>query len=148
MKKVFATLAILCALSTAPAMAQQLTPAAAPVTTQSTTQPIKHQKPTAGYDVNSKMTVEQRADIRINRIEQRTGTLTADQKTNMKAIIVAEFDALAKTTPTPNEKNPYGIIRKNTEAQIRALLIDEQLKKYNESVVRSNKPRTTQPTTH
>ena len=93
----------------------------------------KSAKPTEGYNVDSHMSRDKRAETRILRIEQRVGgNLATDQKAKLKALFLAEFDQLeqAKATLSPENKNPFGAIRKNTDEQIRSLLTREQLEKY------------------
>ena len=104
----------------------------------------KSAKPTEGYNVDNHMSRDKRADTRISRVEQRVGTLTAEQKTKLKALFLAEFDQLeqAKATLSPENKNPFGAIRKKTDEQILAMLSPEQLTKYTTPTARKSAPQT------
>lgn len=111
--------------------------------TTTTTAP-KSAKPTEGYNVDNHMSRDKRAEARTARVEQRVGTLTAEQKTKLKALFLAEFDQLeqAKSTLSPENKNPFGAIRKKTDEQIRAMLSPEQLTKYTTPAARKSTPQT------
>lgn len=109
----------------------------------------KSAKPTEGYNVDAHMSREKRAEIRISRIEQRVGgNLATDQKAKLKSLFLAEFDQLEQVKPTesPENKNPFGAIRKNTDEQIRSLLTREQLEKYSMPIAsKKSAVQTTQP---
>lgn len=104
----------------------------------------KSAKSTEGYNVDNQMSRDKRAEARTARVEQRIGTLTAEQKTKLKALFLAEFNQLeqAKSTLSPENKNPFGAIRKKTDEQIRAMLTPEQLTKYTTPVARKSAPQT------
>ena len=105
--------------------------------TTTTTAP-KSAKPTEGYNVDNHMSRDKRAEARTARVEQRVGTLTAEQKTKLKALFLEQ----AKSTLSPENKNPFGAIRKKTDEQIRAMLSPEQLTKYTTPAARKSTPQT------
>ena len=104
--------------------------------TTTTTAP-KSAKPTEGYNVDNHMSRDKRAEARTARVEQRVGTLTAEQKTKLKDQLEQ-----AKSTLSPENKNPFGAIRKKTDEQIRAMLSPEQLTKYTTPAARKSTPQT------
>jgi flagellar biosynthesis chaperone FliJ len=67
----------------------------------------------------------------VERVEQAVGSLTADQKTKIKAIVAKTQDAV-KGLPKEERKEKSGPLQKKQREDIRALLNAEQQKKYDE----------------
>ena len=67
----------------------------------------------------------------IERVEQAVGTLTAEQKTKITAIVAKTADAM-KGIPKEERKEKGAPLQKKQREDIRAVLTAEQQKKYDE----------------
>lgn len=76
----------------------------------------------------------------IERVEQAVGTLTADQKTKITAIIAKTQDAM-KGIPKEERKEKSAPLQKKQREDIRAVLTAEQQKKYDEAMPAGGKKK-------
>jgi Spy/CpxP family protein refolding chaperone len=67
----------------------------------------------------------------VERVEQAVGTLTADQKTKIAAIVAKTQDAV-KGLPKEERKEKSAPLQKKQREDVRALLTAEQQKKFDE----------------
>jgi len=71
------------------------------------------------------------ADQQIERIEGAVGTLTADQKTKIKAVY-AKMAEQMQSIPQEERREKMGEIMQSTRKEVRAILTAEQQKKYDD----------------
>lgn len=76
----------------------------------------------------------------IQRVEQAVGTLTADQKTKITAIIAKTQDAM-KGIPKEERKEKAAPLQKKQREDIRGVLTAEQQKKYDAAMPAGGKKK-------
>ena len=76
----------------------------------------------------------------VERVEQAVGTLTADQKTKIKAIVAKTQDDM-KAIPKEDRKEKGAPLQKKQRDDIRALLTAEQQKKFDEAMPAGGKKK-------
>jgi Spy/CpxP family protein refolding chaperone len=76
----------------------------------------------------------------VERVEQAVGTLTADQKTKIKAIVSKTQDDM-KAIPKEERKEKSAPLQKKQRDDIRALLTAEQQKKFDEAMPAGGKKK-------
>ena len=67
----------------------------------------------------------------VERVEQAVGTLTADQKSKITAIVTKTQDEM-RAIPKEERKEKGGALQKKQRDQVRAVLTAEQQKKFDE----------------
>lgn len=80
----------------------------------------------------------QTPEQQIERIEQAVGTLTAQQKTKIQAILEKTRNAM-KGVPKEERKDKMAAAMKKQTAEIRAVLTPEQAKKYDSAMAKKKK---------
>ena len=81
---------------------------------------------------------KQTPEQQIERIEQATGTLTADQKKKIAAIIAKTSEA-TQAIPKEERKEKGAALQKKQREEISAVLTAEQRKKYDEAMAAAKK---------
>ena len=93
---------------------------------------------------NVQKTPEQRADMRINRVEKKAGKLSNEQKAKLKSLFLDEINQISAIKPAqdPKAENPFVAIRKKTEEKVKTLLTPEQLALYIKPMQTATKGKT------
>src|SRR5688572_4994140 len=81
---------------------------------------------------------KQTPEQQLERVEQAAGTLTADQKTKIKAIIEKSSEEM-QAIPKEERKEKGGAVNKKRTEDIRAVLTADQRKKYDEAMAAMKK---------